>query len=309
MKGNPPTPVSDRNPFSWERRSILRYGGLALAGGLAGCSGGGDNGDTQTERDPGDNVQTERNPENNETTQTPSTTTATGCGPGETEIGSASNSADRITLTGEVSAINSQRGIVFIDDGTAEAAIFPGGTNVGERFSEGDCLTVTGSSSRPLSIDRNVKIKLLAEEVVRPGEEDGNLLEQSLPDPSQYIPSGLSDAERAVGTVRITIKYVNSFRLEGPGDGQVTAIAGYFDGAKLDPNRNWSGKVSQKSGKIYSSASGGDNSFSFDLFDGFALRAVEGVNVIVEGTTVAEGVKLIRYRRDDGVFEQEPVSE
>lgn len=276
-----------------------------MAGGLAGCSGGGGSGtpELRQEADGADS-----------TTRTPSTTTVTtsveaGCGPGETEIASAPDSADRITFTGEITGVDSDRGLFYINDGTAATAVFPGGTNVGDRFGEGECITVTGGVSlASAGVPRDVETKVFADEILRPGEEDTGLLEQSLPDPEQYIPSDL-EAEPSVGTVRIETKYGNFFTLEGPGDGKVTAIAGYFDGAGLDPTRSWGGKVSEKSGLVYTESTGGRDSFSFDLFDGLALRAVEGITLVVEGTTVAEDVRLVRYRRDGGVFEQEPVPE
>lgn len=299
--------MSNDNSALCGRRKILRYGGLAIAGGFAGCSGGGDTETPVTETSESTNGA--ESPTPTPSTATPTASAQSSCGPGETEIASAPDSADRITFTGNVTGINNERGNVYINDGTGVAAIKAGGTDLGERFSTGECLTVTGGTSMPTIMNRDaVKTRVFPDEIVRPGEEDTNLLEQSLPDPSQYIPSDL-DAERAVGTVKIRTSGGSFFTLNGPGDGKVTAIAGYFDGAGLDPTRNWGGKVSKKSGLIHTHAVGGRDSFSFDLFDGLALRAVKGINLVVEGTTVAERVRLVRYRRDDGVFEQEPVVE
>ncbi|MFC7135397.1 MULTISPECIES: hypothetical protein [Salinibaculum] len=39
-----------------------------------------------------------------------------------------------------------------------------------------------------------------------------------------------------------------------------------------------------------------------------ALRALEGIDLVVDDTMVAEAVQLARYRTDRGVFESETLS-
>lgn len=291
--------MSKHGPWSTSRRRVLCCGGLALAGSLAGCSGGSSGESPETEQGNGEPAAS---------TQTPDTTAAaSSCGPGETPLASSPELGTEVTVTGAVTGTDEGLQLLFIDDGTATGAVLTGDAANVVDFSAGDCVTVTGTVTGDSGIQRDVDTAITALEVRRPGEQPGAVLEQSLPDPSQYINSRQSDFERAVGTV--TIRTDGDLVLQGPGQNQVTAIAGYIDGADLVGNMNWGGSVDNESKLIHTSAGEGSDSLRFDLFRGVALRAVSGIDLVVDGTTVAEGVQLVRYRQDGGVFEQVPVSE
>jgi hypothetical protein len=84
-------------------------------------------------------------------------------------------------------------------------------------------------------------------------------------------------------------------RLQGPGQNQVTAIAGYFDGGGLFTLPDWGGCVDGDSKLICTSASGDSDEPEFDVFRGIVLMAVEGIDLVVDGTPVATSVRLVRY--------------
>lgn len=295
--------MSGEEGRSSSRRAVLRYGGVALAGGIAGCSSGSGDESPETEQNGGGDSGT-TTPTSSTTTGTPGATS--GCGPGETTLASSPDPNTEVTVTGAVTGIDTGLQLLYVDDGTASGAILTGDAANVQDFAEGDCVTVTGTAT-DATVPQEVGTVVTALEIRSPGKQSESVLEQPLPDPSQYINARQSNFERAVGTV--TIQSDDGLTLQGPGQNQVTAIAGYVDGADLAANQNWGGSVDNGSKLVSTSAGAGSDSLRLDLFRGVALRAVSGIDLVVDGTTVAEGVRLVRYSQDDGVFERESVSE
>lgn len=287
------------------RRHVLSCGGFVLLGSLAGCSGS----ETDTPAESEENVSDTGAPEQQDGDTTPSPSeTEDGCGPGETAIDSLPGLNTTVTVTGEITRLDAGANLLYITDGTGTGEIRAGGRSNAEDYAEGDCVTATGYVTDTTARSGNPDGAVFAYEVRTPAEIERDVLNQSIPDPTQYINSRQSEFERAVGTVEITTTTgEGELRLQGPGQNQVTAIAGYLDGGGLFTLPNWGGSVDGDSKLIYTSAGEGHDDLEFDVFRGIALRAVDGINLVVDGTTVARSVELIQYHEDTGVVEQEPV--
>jgi hypothetical protein len=140
----------------------------------------------------------------------------------------------------------------------------------------------------------------------RPEPDIPSVLEQSLPDPTQYIAARQGGFTRTVGTVEISTAQ-NLLTLRGPGISRVTAIAGYLAADEITPLSSW-GKEADGQTKLIGTAAGeGSDELSFSSFRGIALRAVPGIDLVVDGQTVAEAVEVVRFTPDVGVFERTPM--
>jgi PGF-pre-PGF domain-containing protein len=157
------------------------------------------------------------------------------------------------------------------------------------------------SGSRVYAIQANLAI-----------ESEGSsssILKQSLPDPESFIGSGTrSSYTRATGTVRINTSDGKLF-LNGPGNNKITSIGGYLLADNLTETDSWGKEVENDIKLIGTSATfrGDGLSFEADSFRGIALRAVRGIDLVIDGETVAENVSTVRYDISRGVFEQQGV--
>ena len=130
-----------------------------------------------------------------------------------------------------------------------------------------------------------------------------SVLQQSLPDPEQYVAQRQIGAGRAVGTVEISTGQ-GRFVLRGPGPGRVTAIAGYLAADDLTPETTWGKTVDDDTKLIGTGAGERRDALTFDSFRGVALRAVAGIDLVVDGNRVATDVRQVRYTPEAGVFER-----
>lgn len=295
----------EKNNYLPSRRQVLSCGGFLVLGSIAGCSSS----ETDTPAESEENGSDTGTPEQqggDTTTSAPET--EDGCGPGETAIDSLPGLNTDVTVTGKITRINAEANLVYISDGTGTGEIRAGGRSNAQDYTEGDCITATGYVTDTTARSGNPDGGIYAYEVRTPTEISRDVLNQPIPDPTQYINSRQSEFERAVGTVEITTTTgEGELRLQGPGQNQVTAVAGYLDGGGLFTLPNWGGSVDGDSKLIYTSAGEGNDDLEFDVFRGIALRAVEGIDLVVDGTTVARSVRLVRYQKNAGVVEQEPV--
>jgi hypothetical protein len=69
------------------------------------------------------------------------------CGPGENKISAVeSDFGTTVTITGQVVSFDSTTATAVIDDGTGQAGVRMGTTNISDP-AEGDCITVTGTTN------------------------------------------------------------------------------------------------------------------------------------------------------------------
>ncbi|RXK50455.1 LamG domain-containing protein [Halorientalis pallida] len=133
-----------------------------------------------------------------------------------------------------------------------------------------------------------------------------SVLQQSLPDPEQYLAQRQIGSERDVGTVEISTRR-GRLVLRGPGTGRVTAIAGYLAADDLTPEATWGKTVDDDTKLIGTAAGERQDGLTFDSFRGVALRAVAGIDLVVDGERVATDVRQVRYTPEAGVIEQRPL--
>lgn len=128
-------------------------------------------------------------------------------------------------------------------------------------------------------------------------------LRRELPDPNQYISGTRDSYDRDTGVVRIDTDE-GSLVLEGPGTRRVTGIAGYLQADELAPSDSWGGEVRPDTYRIGTNATFRSDELTFapGSFEGVALRADAGIDLIVDGETIVEAASTVRYHTEEGTF-------
>lgn len=132
------------------------------------------------------------------------------------------------------------------------------------------------------------------------------VLKQPLPDPESFIGDGTrSRNPRSVGVVRIDTDTGELF-LDGPGNREITAIGGFLSADNLEPADSWGKRVDNETKLIGTNATFRGDRLYFDQgsFRGIALRAVAGIDLVIDGRTVAESVSTIRFHPSGGVIDE-----
>jgi hypothetical protein len=136
------------------------------------------------------------------------------------------------------------------------------------------------------------------------------VLNQPLPHPQVYISSDRGgdipfEYDREIGNVEIDTES-GVLTLRGPGDNKVTAIAGFISADDLAERDNWGGYISDDSKKFGTNATNWRDKLDFrsGTFRGIALRAMAGINLTIDGSTVAESVRRIKYTPQSGIIQQ-----
>lgn len=141
-----------------KRRSVLCSFGTAVAVSLAGCSGGGDDDNSDSEPDqstPADESDTATEP-NSDSSETAS---SSGCGPGNTSFDSSIESGTDVTVTGVITEINTGRQLLLVDDGTAQGGVLlQGDAPNADRFEVGDCITASGQTTSTAAVQADVNL-------------------------------------------------------------------------------------------------------------------------------------------------------
>lgn len=130
------------------------------------------------------------------------------------------------------------------------------------------------------------------------------ILQQEVPDPETFLVGRHADFERSAGTFAIDDESGLAF-LRGPGAEQVTAVEGYILVDGLEASDGWNGVADPFTGQIGTHSVAGPEGLSFEpgTFDGIALRATAGIELVTREGTIVEDAQLIRYHVDEGVLE------